>query len=88
MTEKEKKQEEEQKDLDPNYYPLNPLYVPSYEEDTLTLDDNLVPAPEPAPEEKKNKQRPRTSQQAKTKQKQMKTQENMWMKIQTQITFT
>ena len=39
------KQEQEKKILDPNYYPLSPIYIPSCEEDAPTLVDNLIPEP-------------------------------------------
>ena len=41
------KQEQEKAVLDPNYYLLSPIYIPSYEEDAPTLANNLVPEPTP-----------------------------------------
>ena len=48
----ENRRQEKDKDCVTHYFPPGPIYMASYEEDTPTLVNNLVP--EPTPKEKKD----------------------------------
>ena len=54
------RQEEEKKILNPNYYPLEPIYVPHHEEELPTLVNDLILAMETSREAKQNEGKGKT----------------------------
>ena len=56
------RQEEERKNLDPNYYQPEPIYVPRLKEQPPTLVNDLILAPENSRDIKQSKRKSKTEE--------------------------
>ena len=56
------RQAEENKVLSSNYYPPEPMYIPNHEDQTPTVTNNLIPAPEKSKEVQQDKRGTKTEE--------------------------